>query len=46
MVCVPLYDSLGENVVEYTLDDAECSGIFVHVSKLDNLKGSLPKLKT
>eukprot|EP01024_Parvocaulis_polyphysoides_P034030 TRINITY_DN30148_c0_g2_i3.p1 TRINITY_DN30148_c0_g2~~TRINITY_DN30148_c0_g2_i3.p1 ORF type:complete len:662 (+),score=95.68 TRINITY_DN30148_c0_g2_i3:33-1988(+) len=46
MVCVPLYDSLGENVVEYTLDDAECSGIFVHVSKLDNLKESLPRLKT
>eukprot|EP01023_Acetabularia_acetabulum_P019740 TRINITY_DN2009_c3_g1_i4.p1 TRINITY_DN2009_c3_g1~~TRINITY_DN2009_c3_g1_i4.p1 ORF type:complete len:375 (-),score=60.68 TRINITY_DN2009_c3_g1_i4:31-1155(-) len=46
MPIVPLYDTLGENVVEYVLGDSECSAVFVHAAKINYLTSSLPKLKT
>jgi long-subunit acyl-CoA synthetase (AMP-forming) len=31
--CVPLYDSLGENAIEYIVDHAECTCVFLSSDK-------------
>jgi len=46
--CVPLYDTLGENAVEYILNHAECKAVFVASNKLGNLlksKGNMATIK-
>jgi len=46
--CVPLYDTLGENAVEYILNHAECKAVFVSSDKLGNLlksKANMPTVK-
>ena len=40
--CVPLYDSLGENAVEFIINHSESSIIFVARDKLDTLLKALP----
>jgi hypothetical protein len=42
--CVPLYDSLGENAIEYIVRHAEAGLVFVSAEKLPNLLQALPKL--
>jgi long-chain acyl-CoA synthetase len=44
--CVPLYDTLGENAVEYILNHAECKTVFVSSAKLGNLLKSKDKMPT
>ena len=41
--CVPLYDSLGENAVEYIINHSESSILFVSKEKLDTVIQALPK---
>ena len=41
--CVPLYDSLGENAIEFIINHAEASVAFVATEKLSNLVKALPK---
>jgi long-chain acyl-CoA synthetase len=36
-VCVPLYDTLGENAVEFILNHSEASVVFVQGAKLGEL---------
>ncbi len=43
---VPLYDSLGENAVEYTINHSKTSVCFVHENKVKFVLKALPKLKT
>ena len=43
--CVPLYDSLGENAIEFIIKHAEASVAFVATEKLHNLVKALPKPK-
>ena len=48
IACVPLYDTLGENAVEYILNHAECKAVFVSADKLGNLlksKGNMSTVK-
>lgn len=40
--CVPLYDSLGENAVEYIINHSESSIIFVAKDKIATLLKALP----
>ena len=42
LYCVPLYDSLGENAVEFTLNHSEASVVFVSAEKLPTLVAALP----
>lgn len=44
-VCVPLYDSLGENAIEYIINHSEAVIAFVAASKLPALAKALPKTK-
>ena len=44
MYCVPLYDSLGENAIEYIIGHAEASAVFVSAAKLATLAKSLPQV--
>eukprot|EP01023_Acetabularia_acetabulum_P039941 TRINITY_DN3858_c0_g1_i4.p1 TRINITY_DN3858_c0_g1~~TRINITY_DN3858_c0_g1_i4.p1 ORF type:complete len:539 (+),score=109.49 TRINITY_DN3858_c0_g1_i4:213-1829(+) len=44
-VCVPLYDSLGENAIEYIVDHAECQAVFVSAKKFAAFESALPKIK-
>ena len=43
--CVPLYDSLGEDAIEYIVDHASCSIVFVSALKFPGLVEALPRLK-
>ena len=43
--CVPLYDSLGENAIEFIINHAEAAVAFVSTEKLPNLVKALPKTK-
>jgi long-chain acyl-CoA synthetase len=43
MVCVPLYDTLGNEAVEFIINHAEVSIAFVQATKLDVVLASLPK---
>lgn len=45
LYCVPLYDSLGENAIEYILGHSEASAVFVEGSKLERLATALPHVK-
>merc|ERR1711959_387125 len=44
--CVPLYDTLGENAVEYILNHAECKTVFVSSAKLSVYWGTPDKEAT
>ncbi|CAG9463780.1 unnamed protein product [Pedinophyceae sp. YPF-701] len=49
MACVPLYDTLGDDSIEYIINHAECTIVFANVKKLDILGKALakcPKVKT
>ena len=41
--CVPLYDYLGENPVEYIINHSDSSILFVSKEKLDTVIQALPK---
>lgn len=41
--CVPLYDSLGENAVEFIINHSESSILFVAKEKLGTVIQALPK---
>ncbi len=43
--CVPLYDSLGEDAIEYIIAHASCSVVFVASLKFPGLVEPLPRLK-
>lgn len=43
--CVPLYDSLGENAIEFILNHAECVAAFCQTEKLPALAKALDKTK-
>ena len=43
--CVPLYDSLGENAIEFIINHSESSIVFVCTTKLAGLAKALPKTK-
>lgn len=43
--CVPLYDSLGENAIEYIIDHSESSFLFVSAAKLPDFAAALPKIQ-
>ena len=43
--CVPLYDSLGEDAIEYIIGHASCSVVFVASLKFPGLVEALPRLK-
>eukprot|EP01026_Neomeris_dumetosa_P050635 TRINITY_DN44443_c0_g1_i10.p1 TRINITY_DN44443_c0_g1~~TRINITY_DN44443_c0_g1_i10.p1 ORF type:complete len:663 (-),score=91.10 TRINITY_DN44443_c0_g1_i10:340-2328(-) len=45
-VCVPLYDSLGENAIEYIVDHSESQVVFVSFKKFMALVMALPLIKT
>ncbi|KAG2439883.1 hypothetical protein HYH02_010513 [Chlamydomonas schloesseri] len=45
MHCVPLYDSLGENAIEYIVNHSEAVAAFVSTEKLPALAKALPKTK-
>ncbi|PNW73635.1 hypothetical protein CHLRE_13g566650v5 [Chlamydomonas reinhardtii] len=45
MHCVPLYDSLGENAIEYIVNHSEAVAAFVSSEKLPALAKALPKTK-
>lgn len=42
--CVPLYDTLGENAIEYIIDHSESIFLVIAAAKLDNFAAALPKL--
>ena len=42
---VPLYDSLGESAVEYTVNHSATALVFVQASKLALLAKAVPKVK-
>lgn len=42
--CVPLYDSLGENAIEYIIKHAGCSAVFVSSAKASTLTQTLGDL--
>ncbi|GAQ85275.1 Long-Chain Acyl-CoA Synthetase [Klebsormidium nitens] len=44
--CVPLYDTLGENAVEYILNHAEVAIVFFQAEKAAKLFEALPNAKT
>ena len=44
-ICVPLYDSLGENAIEYIVNHASCSIVFVSCERFAGLLEALPKVK-
>ncbi|QDZ23682.1 acetyl-CoA synthetase-like protein [Chloropicon primus] len=47
--CVPLYDTLGENAVEYITNHAECKVAFISAKKISVLlktKGKIPTVTT
>lgn len=42
--CVPLYDSLGENAIEYIINHSESSLVFTQTEKFPMLVKALPKV--
>lgn len=42
--CVPLYDSLGENAIEYIVNHSESCIVFVQSEKMEMLTKALPKV--
>lgn len=45
MVCVPLYETLGDEAVEYIVDHSETQVVVVAGARLGLLAKALPKLK-
>ena len=45
LLAVPLYDSLGESAVEYTVNHSATALVFVQASKLALLAKAVPKVK-
>lgn len=45
MVCVPLYETLGENAVSYVIGHAELQVVFVSTDKILRLAGAVEDLK-
>lgn len=43
-MCVPLYDSLGENAIEYIINHSESIVAFVAASKIGQLVKALPRV--
>jgi len=43
--CVPLYDTLGENAIEYIINHSESSLVFAQAEKLPMLVKALPHVK-
>ena len=43
-VCVPLYDTLGDDAVEYVMKHSEVTAVFVSKAKFGKLVEALPKL--
>ena len=43
--CVPLYDSLGENAIEFIINHSEATIVFVASDKAANLAQALPMCK-
>jgi long-chain acyl-CoA synthetase len=43
-VCVPLYDSLGENAVEYIIDHSESTFLVMSSAKMAAFTAALPKI--
>ena len=43
--CVPLYDSLGENAIEFIIHHSEATIVFVASDKAANLAQALPLVK-
>lgn len=46
LYCVPLYDTLGENAIEYIVKHSESSVLFSHGEKLGMMAKALPALKS
>ena len=44
--CVPLYDTLGENAVEFIMNHSEATGAFCQGSKLKTLTAGLQAVKS
>jgi len=42
--CVPLYDSLGENAIEYIVNHSEAAAVFVDAAKLPAFAKALPAI--
>eukprot|EP00249_Psilotum_nudum_P002233 c15163_g1_i1 orf=1-981(-) len=42
IICVPLYDTLGTNAIDFIIHHAEVSVVFVHEAKLHEISKSLP----
>lgn len=42
--CVPLYDTLGENAIEYIIDHSESVYLVISAAKLPNFAAALPKI--
>ena len=42
--CVPLYDTLGENAIEYIIDHSEADFVVVAAAKMPNFTAALPKI--
>eukprot|EP00958_Prasinococcus_capsulatus_P029245 scaffold7382_cov406-Prasinococcus_capsulatus_cf.AAC.16 len=42
-ICTPLYDTLGDETVEYVVNHAEISIVFVHPRSAKSLAAALPK---
>lgn len=42
LYCVPLYDSLGENAIEYIINHSEATIVFVASDKMDKLALAMP----
>lgn len=45
LYCVPLYDSLGENAIEFIINHSESTIVFVASDKMANLAAALPHVK-
>ena len=46
LYCIPLYDTLGENAIEYIVRHSEASVVFSQASKLSMLAKALPELSS
>lgn len=44
LACVPLYDSLGENAIEYIIDHSEAAVTFLSAAKMPQMLQALPKI--
>lgn len=44
-ICVPLYETLGENAIEYIIDHSETKVVVVAAKRLARFAASLPLMK-